>query len=339
MATINELAPNTAPTNGQGGDHQGRLAHLPSDLLPKNLVGAIFEKAQESSLVLRLGQSIPVTYGETVIPVNTKRPEVGQVGGTTNESREGERKPISGVGWGSRSFSPIKLATIVTASEEFVRTNPSGLFTQMQGDLAYAIGRGIDLAVFHGKQPLNGAALAGIDADNVLANTTNELFLDEPNADLFEQLLAGYDLASANTDNEFSAWAADSRMRSRLARAMVVRDTNGNVANPGAVNLSADAGSLAGFPVYYGKAVGGDLGAAADSGVRILGGDFSQLRYGYADQVRVKVTDQATLTDGTQTISMWQTNQVAILIEVTFGWVVGDLDAFVKYNATGYTAG
>lgn len=339
MATINELLPNTAPVDGQGGDHQGRLAHLPSDLLPKNLVGPIFEKAQESSLVLRLGSQIPVTYGETVIPVNTKRPEVGQVGtGTTNEQREGGRKPISGVAWGSRSFSPIKLATIVTASEEFVRTNPQGLFTQMQSDLAFAIGRGIDLAVFHGKQPLNGNALAGIDADNVLANTSNALFLDQPNTSLFEQLLVGYDLASADTNNEFSAWAVDNRLRSQVARAMVVRDANGNVANPGAVDLGAGVGNLAGFPAYFGKAVGGDLGAATDSGIRIVGGDFSQLRYGYADEVRVKVTDQATLTDGTNTVSMWQTNQVAILIEVTFGWVVGDLDAFVKYNATGYTS-
>lgn len=339
MATINELLPNTAPVDGQGGDHQGRLAHVPSDLLPKNLVGPIFEKAQESSIVLRLGQQIPVTYGETVIPVNTKRPEVGQVGtGTSNEQREGGQKPLSGVGWGSRSFSPIKLATIVTASEEFVRTNPSGLFTQMQSDLAFAIGRGIDLAVFHGKQPLNGANLLGIDTANVLKNTTNALFLDQPDTTLFEQLLAGYDLASADQSNEFSAWAVDPRLRSQVARSLVVRDVNGNVANPGAVNLNSDAGSLAGFPVQYGRAVGGDLGAATDSGIRIVGGDFSQLRYGYADSIRVKVTDTATLTDGTNTVSMWQTNQVAILIEVTFGWVVGDLDAFVKYNATGYVA-
>src|SRR5690606_31259363 len=46
MATLNEVEPNEAPVNGQGGDHQGRLAHLPSDLLPKEIVGPVFEKAQ-----------------------------------------------------------------------------------------------------------------------------------------------------------------------------------------------------------------------------------------------------------------------------------------------------
>lgn len=329
MATENELAPNTPLVN-----HQGRLAHVPSDLLPPEVVGPIFEKAQESSLVLRQGQRIPVSYGETVIPVNVKRPEVGQVGaGTTNELREGYRKPLSGVAWGTRSLSPIKLATIVTVSDEFARSNPQGLYTQVQSDLALAIGRGIDLAVFHGLRPDTGAALQGIDSANVLANTANAVALDGAGTDLVDNLISMYDQAAAG-DHEFSGWAADTRYRAQLARMSVVRDANGNVAAPGAVNLSAGVGDLLGFPVQYGRAVAGDLGAATDSGIRVIGGDFSQLRYGFADQVRVKVTDTATLTDGTATVSMWQTNQVAILIECTFGWIVGDLDAFSKGTVT-----
>lgn len=338
MATFNEIKPNEAPVNGQGGDHQGRLAHLPSDLLPKEIVGPIFEKAQESSLVLRLGQQIPVTYGETVIPVNTKRPEVGQVGtGTSNEQREGAEKPTSGVGWGSRSFSPIKLATIVTVSEEFARANVNGLYTQIQSDLAYAIGRGIDLAVFHGKQPLTGANLQGIDRANVIAEpgTGNAVELNPNN--MVEGLLAGYDLVSEDSNHEFDGWAADPRFRGKLARAMVQRDVNGNVADPASLNLATSQASLLGFPVQFGRAVGGDLGAAPDSNIRLIGGDFSQLRYGYADQVRVKVSDTATLMDrdgsgNAVPISMWQTNQIAILIEVTFGWVLGSQDAFVKFT-------
>lgn len=324
MATLNELAPNSAGTN-----HQGRLAHVPSNLLPKNLVGPIFDQAQESSLVMKYGQAIPVTYGETVIPTTTKRPEVGQVGnGTSNEQREGGVKPLSGTAWDTRSFSPIKLATIVTVSEEFANTNPQGLFTQLQGDLAYAIGRGIDLAVFHGKQPLSGGALAGIDTNNVIANTTN--YRNLKNGKIYDDLLDGYDLVSEKF--EFGGWAADPRIRSRLVREAVWKDNNGNT-DANRVDLSAKSGDILGLPAQFGRAVGGDLGAATDSGLRIIGGDFSQLRYGFADQIRVKITDTATLTDANnQAVSMWQTNQVAILIEVTFGWVLGDKQAFVKYT-------
>ncbi|AYD80992.1 major capsid protein [Mycobacterium phage Rajelicia] len=330
MATLNELAPNTA-----GSNHQGRLAHVPSDLLPKEIVGPIFDKAQESSLVLRLGENIPISYGETIIPTTVKRPEVGQVGvGTSNEQREGGTKPLSGTAWDTRSVSPIKLATIVTVSEEFARMNPAGLYTKLQGDLAYAIGRGIDLAVFHGKSPLTGSALQGIDTDNVIANTTNVDYLQTGTTPLLDRFLDGYDLVSANTDVDFNGWAADPRYRARLLRSQAYRDANGNV-DPTRINLAAATGDLLGLPVQFGKAVGGDLGAATDSKVRVVGGDFSQLKYGFADEIRVKMSDTATLTDNTsptpQTVSMWQTNQIAILIEVTFGWLLGDKQAFIKF--------
>ncbi|UDL16117.1 major capsid protein [Mycobacterium phage Parliament] len=330
MATLNELAPNTA-----GSNHQGRLAHVPSDLLPKEIVGPIFDKAQESSLVLRLGENIPISYGETIIPTTVKRPEVGQVGvGTSNEQREGGTKPLSGTAWDTRSVAPIKLATIVTVSEEFARMNPAGLYTKLQADLAYAIGRGIDLAVFHGKSPLTGSALQGIDTDNVIANTTNVDYLQTGTTPLLDRFLDGYDLVSANTDVDFNGWAADPRYRARLLRSQAYRDANGNV-DPTRINLAAATGDLLGLPVQFGKAVGGDLGAATDSKVRVVGGDFSQLKYGFADEIRVKMSDTATLTDNTsptpQTVSMWQTNQIAILIEVTFGWLLGDKQAFIKF--------
>ncbi|AVJ49482.1 major capsid protein [Mycobacterium phage Squee] len=330
MATLNELAPNTA-----GSNHQGRLAHVPSDLLPKEIVGPIFDKAQESSLVLRLGENIPISYGETIIPTTVKRPEVGQVGvGTSNEQREGGTKPLSGTAWDTRSVAPIKLATIVTVSEEFARMNPAGLYTKLQADLAYAIGRGIDLAVFHGKSPLTGSALQGIDTNNVIANTTNVDYLQTGTTPLLDRFLDGYDLVSANTDVDFNGWAADPRYRARLLRSQAYRDANGNV-DPTRINLAAATGDLLGLPVQFGKAVGGDLGAATDSKVRVVGGDFSQLKYGFADEIRVKMSDTATLTDNTsptpQTVSMWQTNQIAILIEVTFGWLLGDKQAFIKF--------
>ncbi|AGK88147.1 putative head structural protein [Mycobacterium phage CASbig] len=212
--------------------------------------------------------------------------------------------------------------------------NPAGLYTKLQGDLAYAIGRGIDLAVFHGKSPLTGSALQGIDTNNVIANTTNVDYLQTGSSPLLDRFLDGYDLVSANTDVDFNGWAADPRYRARLLRSQAYRDANGNV-DPTRINLAAATGDLLGLPVQFGKAVGGDLGAATDSKVRVVGGDFSQLKYGFADEIRVKMSDTATLTDNTsptpQTVSMWQTNQIAILIEVTFGWLLGDKQAFIKF--------
>lgn len=325
MAFLNELEPNT--TN----DHQGRLAYVPDDLLPKTITNEMFAKAQENSLVLRLGRRIPVSFGETVIPVNVKRPEVGQVGtGTTNAQREGGTKPLSGVAWDSKVMQPIKLATIVTVSEEFARTNPQGFYSQLQSDLGFAIGRGIDLAVFHGKQPLTGGALAGIDSSNVLNNTTKVVNTDTvTNNNLYDELITAYSLVTAD-DFDFDGWAVDTRFRPRLIQEGAERDVNGNLVNPLGLSLNGTVGNILGFPAQYGKAVRGDLGAATATSTQMIGGEFQQLAWGFADNIRYKISDQVTLTDGTNTISMWQTNQVALLVECTFGWVVNDLDAFVK---------
>lgn len=328
MATQNELQPNTTGD----GPHQLRLSHLDADFAPKTVVGEIFAKAEEQSILRTLGERIEVTYGETVIPVTVTEPQAGQVGtGTTNELREGARKPLSGVGWGSRSFSPIKLAVIVTASDEFVRQNPQNRFNSIRGKLSAAIARAMDLSVFHGRNALTGAALAGIDADNVLVNTTNNVVYDPAGANatnLINDLLASYDLIGEDYDPE--TWVIDPRYRTKLAAAMRGTDLNGNVLSPGAINLAAKESDVLGLTAYFHKAAPGRIGnyGGPTPPVRAILGDFSQLKWGLADEIRFKVSDQATLTDGTNTVNLWQTNQVAVMCEVTFGWVVGDLDAF-----------
>lgn len=339
MATINELEPNTTGD----GPHQLRLSHLDADFAPKAVVGEIFAKAQEQALLPRLGaEQIEVTYGQTVIPVTVTEPQAGQVGvGTSNEQREGGVKPLSGVGWSSRSFSPVKFAVIVTASDEFVRQNPQNRFNSIRGKLSAAIARQMDLAVFHGRDALLGTALQGIDTANVLASTTNVVNHVLPSLDdndegtnLINDLLAAYDLIGEDYDPE--RWVFDPRYRTKLAAAMRGVDQQGNVLNPGDVNLAAQESSVLGLPANFHKAAPGRIGAYAGPTppVRAFLGDFSQLKWGFADEIRFKVSDQATLSDGTNTVNLWQTNQVAVMCEVTFGWVVGDLDAFTKVTET-----
>jgi HK97 family phage major capsid protein len=333
----NELSPATADT----GPHQLRMAHLEDDFAPKAVVDEVFAKAQEQAILPQLGaERIEVVYGETVIPVSTVEPQAGQVGvGTSNAQREGYRKPLTGVGWGSRSFSPIKLATIITASEEFVRSNPQNRFNSVKGKLSQAIARAMDLAVFHGRDALTAAALAGIDSANVLNNTTNVVTHTLPNSsgagatNILNDLMAAYDLIGEDYDPE--RFVIDPRYRTKIAAAQRGVDSQGNLLEPGSVNLSARESSVLGLTANFHKAARGNIGNYTGSTTRAILGDFNQLKWGLADEIRFKVSDQATLTDGDgNTVSLWQTNQVAVMIEVTFGWVVGDLDAFTKVTET-----
>lgn len=322
-----------------GRTDQAYLNRMPSWRLPTTVVGNIFEKAKDQSILLNLGRQIPVSINETIITTEDTFPEAGQVGGTTLASREGAEKPIQGIGFGTRkAFSPIKLAVIVTASQEFARANPDGLYDQIGPRLAGAIARAADLAAFHNRDALTGNALVGTSASSYVNATTNRVELNlrnDADPDLISQVLAGVDLVESDEDKNFevSGFAAVRQLNSRL---VTMRDSNGNQVfatgqypNSGAgINLNTRIGSLLGLPLAYGRSVKGKLGAFAGTNVKMFAGDWSQLAWGFADAIEVKFTDQATVGG----VSMWQTNQVAILAEATFGWIVNDPDAFVAYD-------
>ena len=317
---------------------QGYLNRLPVDRLPKEVVGDIFSKAKDQSVMMSLGRQIPVSIGETVLTTSDTFPEAGQVGGTTLASREGAEKPIQGIGFGTtKSFSPIKLAVIVSVSEEFARANPDGLYSQLSTELSGAVARAADLAVFHNRDAITGAALVGTTANSYINATTHRVELDFAAAaspDIVGQIINGVTLVEADDDKNFdvSGFAAIPQLRAPLFNA---RRTDGSPIFQGEfpgsgsqINLNASYGSLLGLPLYYGRSVKGKLGAFAGTNVKMFGGDWSQMAWGFADSIRVKVTDQATVGG----VSMWQTNQIAILAEATFGWIVNDPQAFVAYD-------
>lgn len=322
----NEIEPNTP---GLEGRHQLRMAHLSDRDIPREVVGDIFKQAEETSLVLRVGRQVPVGLGETVVRVDGVDPEVGQVGvGTRLQDREGYLKPVSGVSWGEKAFRPIKMATIVTASTEFEKADPNGFAADLQGKFARAIGRGVDLAVFHNQRPDTGGDLLGTDLNGYVNETSNRIDLPASPNDLFDTLLDGYDLVYNTSERNLNAWTADEGIRSTLLRA---RDPQGNPLYSD--NLTANFSSLHGLPVHYGKAVSGRVGVAGGTNVKLIGGDFSQLVYGYATNIEFKREDSASITDANNnTVHLWQTNQVAYLVEVTFGWLVNDPNAFVAFE-------
>lgn len=325
------------PAAGNRTD-QGYLNRLPADRLPKEVTQDIFAKVEEQSVMMSLGRQIPISLNENVLLTSDTFPEAGQVGGTTLASREGAEKPIQGIGFGTqRAFSPIKLAVIVTVSDEFARTNPDALYSQLSTELSGAVARAADLAVFHGRDALTGNALVGITNNSFVDATTNRVELDfasNANPDLVAQLLAGVELVEEDDEKnyEVTGFAAVKQLRPKLVQA---RDSQGAPVFSGAypgngseIRLGSNRGELFGLPVSYGKSVRGKLGAYAGSDTRMFAGDWSQLAWGYADSIRVKVTDQATVGG----VSMWQTNQIAVLAECTFGWIVNDPDAFVAYE-------
>lgn len=73
--------------------------------------------------------------------------------------------------------------------------------------------------------------------------------------------------------------------------------------------------------------------AGTDTGVRAVGGDFTQCAYGVGMDITIKVSDTASYVDeGGVTHSAFQENLTLLLVEAYYGFVTGDPNAFVAYT-------
>lgn len=300
------------------------LEGLADGLVPQSVATDILKRATDQSVVRRLSGSTPIPLTGASIAVQTGHIEAGVVG-------EGEAKPVGGTAYTPKSIKPIKIAAIAVVSDELARTNPAGIFDNISEDLADSITRAFDLAVLHGKSAKTGSAIAGVEYVNQTSNRIELGASTKANGGLTADLVAGYNAVvnGSQVQNGFTGFAADPRFRGELMGAV---DVNGRPVFQQGVDLSAPMDSVLGLPTAYGRTVGGAIGASVDSGVRAFGGDWGALKYGFAQNMTIATSKEATIVDGGTTYNLFQQNMTAILVEATFGWVISDVDSFVAYE-------
>lgn len=295
-------------------------------LLPDGEAEEILTKVQDQSIVSRLGTQTAVRLrGTDPIAVQTGHIEAGVVG-------EGEAKPVGSTTYATKFIKPVKVAGIAIVSKELASLDPAGVWDNIQQDLANAITRAFDLAVLYGVDAKTGSAISG--ANPAVTATTQSVVLGTSTAaqgGLATDLATGYNTVVAGDGifTDYSGIAADPRLRGDLLTAV---DVQGRPVFQQAINLKDSFDTVLGLPTAYAKAVSGQVGAYTDQGVRAIGGDWSALRYGFAQDITITTSDQATIVDGATTYNLWQQNLTAVLAEAIFGWVVLDESAFVKYT-------
>lgn len=295
-------------------------------ILPKPMATKIITEAYGESVIGRLSGSIPMPITGTSIAFQTGEPVAGIVG-------EGEMKPVIKAGVATKSAKPIKAAALMYWSKEARQANPLGYLGMLENAAKDAIRRAIDMAVIHGKNALTDARISGIEA---IVDTANAVQLGTAAANaggLSADLVGGYTIV-ADRGGDFSGFAADPRMRARL---MGARDSYGTpvfaTGARGGVDLKDPMGDLLGLPVTFAKAVGGKMGVVEDTKIRVIGGDFAQnIKFGYVEQLTYRRTDVGTITDGDVEINLFQQNMEAYLVEAQFGWMIRDVNNFVKYT-------
>lgn len=287
-----------------------------TNVLPRNVSTEIWKSATAQSIVPTLSTNTPIILGENVFPSVTKRPAASIVG-------EGEDKPDSDLEIGAKVIKPIKAVVGLEFTMESILTNPAGILGLLQAELGGAIARQVDLAVLHGRQASNGAALSG--GIEYLNQTPNRVELTTANA-ADSELWGGYGLVvNGANGNDFNGFALDPRLVYTLANA---RDSAGRRLNPD-INMGSAVSAYAGQPVAVSKTVSGQVDASADTKVRGFGGDWNALKFGYAlDMFTKKIEYGDPFGNG----DLQRRNSVAYLTEVIFGWAVLDNTAFVAYD-------
>lgn len=70
----------------------------------------------------------------------------------------------------------------------------------------------------------------------------------------------------------------------------------------------------------------------ADTGLRAIGGDWSQCAWGQGMDITMKISTEANYWDGSNWHSAFQENLVLLLVEAYYGFVVNDVNAFCAYT-------
>lgn len=307
------------------------LSDVDANLLPRTLTGPIFERAAELSAIQRLARRVPLSIDATTsIPVPLDVP-------TADWVDEGGRKPLSSGGVGVKTMTAKKLAVLIPVSEEVVRTNAAGLWTQLQNDLPVAFARAFDHAAIHGTTLKGGTG----PFQAYLAQTTNTQQLGTSGQDdggIYADLVLGMQQV-VDADYEFSGFVADTRLKPQL---LLATDTTGrpifvDTTAPG--TGAAGEGTLLGEPIMYSRGVSGKYrrqSTSTDTGLRAVGGDWQQCAYGVGMDITVRVSREATYVDEDNVVhSAFQENLVLLLAEAYYGFVIGDVDAFVTYTESG----
>ena len=291
--------------------------------LPAEISAEILKKATEESAVMRLARKIDLPGRGVTIPVITSLPEANWV-------VETGIKPVSNPGLSQKNMTPYTLAVIVPFSNQF-RRDAAKLYDELVRALPAALGKKFDATVFNGTAPGTGF--------DVLTNCTAQSINDNSNQGAYLTLVKA-DTAIADAGYDVNGYALSPQARGVLLEAC---DTT---KRPIFINTIAEGGipRLLGQPAFYsrgiygaGNAASGTSGqsgyVAAKDDVLGFAGDWANALYGVVEGVNISISDQASLTIGTEIVNLWERNMFAVRAEIEVGFVAMT-DAFNKITRT-----
>lgn len=271
--------------------------------LPPEVGREILAQMQTDSAVMKLSRQVTLPGRGLAIQAVTSDPSAAWVDET-------DEKPVSRPGLSTAIMQPYKLAVIVPFSNEF-RRDADFLYEALVDRLPQTLATKFDNTIVGTSAPGSNFTVLG-------SAQTQEIGTDAY-AGLVE---AAKDIAAHGGDMNGFALAP-------AGKGALLAATDGN-GRPLFVNSVAEGAVpyVLGAPVIISKGV-------EDSVNNIVGiaGDWTQAMYGTVEGVKIDISDQATLTDGDDTINLFQRNMFAVRAEIELGFVA-DANCFNLLTAT-----
>lgn len=293
-----------------------------ADLLPKEISNEIWADVQEESAVMRLARQINMPGSGVTIPIITGDAEADWV----DETAE---KPVSRASLSSKQITPYKLALIEPFSNEFKRDLPA-VYAELARRLPNAIAKKFDSTVF-------GTTAPGSNFDTIGGATAVAIgpHASDAKKSTYAGLVDAYNKV-AEAGGSLDGWALSPQAKSLLLNQV---DSTGRPLLFSSIQDGTNIAQILGEEVYYTKGVF-KAGTPATVG---FAGDWDSAVYGTVEGIKIDVSNQATISDGTVTVgegasavqipnqlNLWQRNMFAILVEVEIGFRVRDTSRFVK---------
>jgi HK97 family phage major capsid protein len=268
---------------------------------------------------------------------------------------EGQQKPLTKGSFGRQTLNPTKLAVIFAESAEVVRLNPLQYLETMQRKIGEAFALAFDAATLHGiNKPANfvgylGQTTNAVSLSDTVAGTTGAGAGNQTNAYTSFNNALSLLVNSTNADGRQRVWSGTlldqvtepllNLSVDSIGRPLFVEQpfssTNGLTGAAAFISQNSvpqRGGSILGRPTLISDHV-----SNGTVGSRTIGfaGDFSQVVWGQVGGLSFDVTDQATLDfsanqDGSNLVSLWQHNMVAVRCEAEYAFLVNDPQAFVR---------
>jgi HK97 family phage major capsid protein len=281
------------------------LTNSTNVLLPPEVSKEVWAKTIESSAVMQLSRRRTLPGSGEEVQMITGDPQASWVG-------EAEEIKTSDPTFAKKTLKGYKMGVIVPFSNEF-RRDKGALYDEVVSRVPSVIAGAFDATVFGNKDK------PGENFDTLTEATGVDV------ASLWNGLVTA-DSTVSEADGILNGWVVSPKLKASL---LTTVDTTGRPIFISSPVSDGNVPALLGSPTHIKKAVF-KSGSPNQVGVA---GDWSSAQYGVVDDIRMAISDQASIKVDGETINLFQNDMFAVRFTFTAGWRAKYLDQFVRLTA------